>query len=244
MISAVTEATRKLKADPSQKRKQFMCERVAQINTVSDLMNTLQWGGQLNQRTPLHARPLVCPQECIALLHREHNQLVLDTVRWGWRPRWAKIDRLQTNARVDKVTYSSYWKPVWQHRAVCPVSGWFEYLDDSAGTRQLFYIRRRDGQPSLIAAAGQFPREGRNVQAEDGLVLLVAERRGSLLDERALRPIVLAPAVALDWLSHETDKQRAEAIAQGGGEADGTFEWFAVGKQLEDGLSIDQLRAL
>lgn len=220
-----------------------MCEKLAQFDAVPELIAALHWQGAVDQRSPLQARALVTAQEQITLLHHERETLVLDEVRWGWRPRWAKVDRLQANARVDKVTHSSYWRPIWQHRAVCPVSGWFEFRDDAAGSRQAFYICRRDGQPSLIAAAGQFPRDGREAQAEDGFVLLVAERRGSLIDEHALRPVVLAPPVALEWLDNGTDKQRAEAIAQGGGEADETFEWFALDGTPE-GLSIDGLRAI
>lgn len=223
-----------------------MCKRVAQFSSPAELIEALAWKGAIHLQQPAQPQSGIEPQTAMGLVHAESDRLVFDLVRWGWCPRWANVQSPQAHAPVDKVTHSPYWKPVWQHRALCPIDGWFEWHGEDAESRRPYYIRRRDGRACLVAAAGQFPRDGREANPDDGFVLLVAEQRGGLVDERAFRPVVLSPKQAQEWLDSNTDKSRAEAIAQQSSEPDEAFEWFALDydPSAQQAPSIEQLRKL
>ncbi|WP_415857748.1 SOS response-associated peptidase family protein, partial [Pseudomonas aeruginosa] len=78
-------------------------------------------------------------------------------IRWGWRPFWARDRAAPINARAEKVATSRFYSSAWKHRALTPVSGWFEWVDGGETRKQPFHIQHRDGSPILCAAIGQFP---------------------------------------------------------------------------------------
>lgn len=213
-----------------------MCKRVAQFGSLAGLIEALHWSGNVREQHDFRPLDSIVPLNQAGILHCENDELVFDQVRWGWCPRWTKVDWLQVNARADKICHSSYWRPIWQHRALCPINGWFEWRDDGIEGRRLYFLRRRDGRTCLVAAAGQFPHIGREAHDDDGFVLVVAEQRGSLLDPRALKPVILEPQLALEWLNGETSSERAQEIIQQFAEADDAFEWILL-EQEPDALA-------
>ncbi|WP_051097044.1 SOS response-associated peptidase family protein [Pseudomonas sp. 10-1B] len=200
-----------------------MCKQLAQFGSVVELTATLSLGPEVGQGQTLGS--VITPESSAGLLHAENDELVFDQIRWGWCPRWANAHSLQAFAPADKVSHSPYWKPVWQHRALCPVNGWFEWQNEDT---QVYYVRRRDRNPCLIAAAGQYPRQDRGALPGDGFVLLAAEHRAAVAVERAHMPVVLPPALAREWLDSDTDRNRAEYIVREQGEPVETFEAIAL----------------
>ncbi|MBH3426354.1 SOS response-associated peptidase family protein [Pseudomonas alkylphenolica] len=220
-----------------------MCERLAQFSSPVQLISTLGWHKEVRQQQPLQPRTSIAPEGAVGLVHGQSDCLVFDPVRWGWFPRWAKVKSPQFHAPVDKVTHSPYWKAVWQHRALCPIDGWFEWSSRGTDLPRPHYVRRRDGQACLIAAVGQFPRAGRDATVDDGFVLLVGEKRGGLVDERGVRPLILSPEVALEWIDVSTEKGRPHEIVQAQAASDDIFEWFPVDYEavMQETVSIQLL---
>jgi putative SOS response-associated peptidase YedK len=170
----------------------------------------------------------VAPSTQLALFHLEDNVLHADPVRWGWRPHWATDRAPPINARVEKVAHGPFFRAIWPHRAIVPVDGWYEWVDEGEPKKQPYYIRRRDAAPILCAAIGQYPCADRDQQDSDGFVIITADSAGGMVDIHDQRPVVLAPELAREWLDPATPRERAEHLVLLQGEVAETFEWFRV----------------
>ncbi|WP_397453147.1 SOS response-associated peptidase family protein [Pseudomonas sp. NA-150] len=211
-----------------------MCGRLSQYRGIHDFVAALSMPNPMV--STLSAEPLryynVAPSTRIALLHLEDGVLRADAVRWQWRPHWASDRPPVINARVEKVAHSPYYRAIWPHRAITPVDNWFEWVDVGEPKKQPFLIRRRDGQPILCAAIGQYPAHGEAAQEHDGFVIITADSAGGMVDIHDRRPVVLAPELAREWLDVATPKERAEQMILHQGEPAEIFEWFKVGKAV------------
>ncbi|CAI8811202.1 Abasic site processing protein YedK [Pseudomonas chlororaphis] len=206
-----------------------MCGRIAQYRYIDDYCDVLGLNGKW--MSSVENKPLdrynVPPTTLVALLHQAEGGLHADLVRWGWRPYWAKDCAPPVNARVEKVAHGPFFREIWPHRAICPIDGWFEWLADETG-KQPYYIRRRDGLPSLCASIGHWPHADEPPREHDGFVIITADSAGGMVDIHDRRPVVLAPELAWEWLDPATPKERAELMLMHQGEPSEAFEWFKV----------------
>lgn len=211
-----------------------MCGRVAQFGIFREIVELLRWPGPAEERQQVEARFNIPPQSPLRLLHVEADTLVQDLVRWGWKPHWAKDNRLPSNARLEGVAHSSYWRAIWPHRAVAPIEGWFEWVKDEADPKKKlpFFIQRVDGRPCLAAAIGQFPSADQDAREHDGCAIITDEARGGLVDVHDRRPVVLPPELVAEWLDPATPTERAEQMMLHQGEPAEAFEWFRVSTEV------------
>jgi putative SOS response-associated peptidase YedK len=98
----------------------------------------------------------VAPRADVPVIAERHGERVLDVLRWGLVPSWAKDtsigDRL-INARGEKVTTSNAFKRAFERRrCIVPADGFYEW-QAIAGQRikQPWFFRRRDGEPLAFA---------------------------------------------------------------------------------------------
>lgn len=209
-----------------------MCGRVVQAMTWQEIVETLQYPPSQPQLdlgpVELWPRYNVYPHGSIAVLSSAGDTLVAGTAPWGWRPHWATDGRLPSNARSEKVAHSNYWRAIWPHRRLIPINGWFEWTP-SGKERLPWYIRRRDGRPTLCAAVGQIHQP--ELQKGDGVVFITADSLGGMVDVHDRRPIALTPERAREWLDPATPKERAEQMLLEG-EPPEVFEWFRVSQEV------------
>lgn len=211
-----------------------MCGRLSQYRGIHDFVDTLSMPNALANSVgeqPLN-RYNVAPSTQLALFHLEDDTLHADLVRWGWRPHWATDRAPPINARVEKVAHGPFFRAIWPHRAVVPVDGWYEWVDEGEPKKQPYYIRRRDAAPTLCAAIGQFPRADAGTLDSDGFVIITADSAGGMVDIHDRRPIALAPELAREWLDPATPRERAEHLVLLQGEPTEAFEWFKVSKAV------------
>jgi putative SOS response-associated peptidase YedK len=209
-----------------------MCGRVAQYDSWAELVRIMRWPGPAEEKQQAEPRYNVTPSTLVRLLHAEGETLIGDLVRWGWRPHWATDRAPPINARVEKVAHGPFFRAIWPHRAICPVSGWYEWVDEGGPKKQPYFIRRRDGQACLAAAIGQFPAGEREPGEHDGFVIITADAQGGMVDVHDRRPVVVSPELAAEWLDPATPKERAEQIVLQQGEPPEVFEWFPVTKDV------------
>ncbi len=166
-------------------------------------------------------------------LRLEGDALVAQAVRWGWRPFWARDRAAPINARVEKVAHGRFFSAAWRHRALTPVSGWFEWVDEGGTRKQPYHIQHADGSPVLCAAIGQFPGLDDDEQAEQhGFVIITADSAGGMVDIHDRSPVVLPPDLAREWLDPATPPERAEQIVLHQGEPAEAFTWYAVSRDV------------
>ncbi|MDG9890307.1 SOS response-associated peptidase [Pseudomonas juntendi] len=202
-----------------------MCGRLSQYRGVHEFVETLSmpevWRNNVGDQ-PL-ARYNVAPTTPVAVLRVDDAGPRADLVRWGWRPHWATDRAAPINARVEKVAHGPFFRAIWPHRAITPIDGWYEWVDEGGPKKQPYYIRRRDGSPALCASIGQFAGN-----EHDGFVIITADSQGGMVDVHDRRPVVLTPELGREWIDPGTSKEHAEQLALNLGEPAEAFEWYRV----------------
>ncbi|QCI12288.1 DUF159 family protein [Pseudomonas putida] len=202
-----------------------MCGRLTQYRGIHDFVETLSMpdAWQNNVGDAQLGRFNVAPSTPVAVLRVDDSGPRADLVKWGWRPHWA-IDRPPPiNARVEKVAHGAFFRAIWPHRAITPVDGWYEWVDEGGPKKQPYYIRRRDGRPALCASIGQFAGN-----EHDGFVIITADALGGMVDVHDRRPVVLSPELAREWMSSRMVAAQAEQLALNLGEPPEAFMWHRV----------------
>ncbi|HCF4722402.1 TPA: SOS response-associated peptidase family protein [Pseudomonas aeruginosa] len=206
-----------------------MCGRLSQYTGLHEFVDALSMPNVLvNLVGEQPERYNVAPSTAVTTLRLEGDALVAQPIRWGWRPFWARDRAAPINARVEKVAHGRFFSAAWRHRALCPVSGWFEWVDGGEARKQPFHIQHRDGSPILCAAIGQFPGLDDEPADHHGFVIITADADGGLVDIHDRRPVVLPPELAREWIDPATTPERAEQIVLLQGEPSEEFTWYAV----------------
>ncbi|HHM8677485.1 SOS response-associated peptidase [Pseudomonas aeruginosa] len=210
-----------------------MCGRLSQYTGLHDFVDALSMPNALvNLVGEQPERYNVAPSTAVTTLRLEGDALVAQAVRWGWRPFWARDRAAPINARVEKVAHGRFFSAAWRHRALTPVSGWFEWVDEGGTRKQPYHIQHADGSPVLCAAIGQFPGLDEEPADHHGFVIITADAEGGMVDIHDRRPVVLPPELAREWIDPATTPERAEQIVLHQGEPSEAFTWYAVSRDV------------
>ncbi|MDY1292296.1 SOS response-associated peptidase [Pseudomonas aeruginosa] len=206
-----------------------MCGRLSQYSGLHEFVSVLNLPNILtNLVGEQPQRYNVAPSTQVTTLRLEGDALVAQAIRWGWRPFWARDRAAPINARAEKIAHGRFFSAAWKHRALTPVSGWFEWVDGGEGRKQPFHIQHADCSPILCAAIGQFPGLDDEQDERHGFVIITADSAGGMVDIHDRRPVVLSPDLAREWLDPATPPERAEQIVLLDGEPSEAFTWYAV----------------
>ncbi len=210
-----------------------MCGRLSQYTGLHEFVDALSMPNVLvNLVGEQPQRYNVAPSTQVTTLRLEGDALVAQAIRWGWRPFWARDRAAPINARAEKVAHGRFFSAAWKHRALTPVSGWFEWVDGGEARKQPFHIQHRDGSPILCAAIGQFPDLDDEPADHHGFVIITADAEGGMVDIHDRRPVVLSPELAREWLAPATPPERAEQIVRHQGEPSESFTWYPVSRDV------------
>src|SRR3954468_11699711 len=98
----------------------------------------------------------VTPRAEVPVVAQSQGRRVLDLVRWGLVPSWAKdlkIGDRQINARAERIqTASAYKRAFARRRCIIPADGFYEWQKVGDAKRKVpWFFRRRDGEPLAFA---------------------------------------------------------------------------------------------
>ncbi|RPT93830.1 SOS response-associated peptidase [Pseudomonas aeruginosa] len=210
-----------------------MCGRLSQYTGLHEFVDALSMPNVLvNLVGEQPERYNVAPSTAVTTLRLEGDALVAQAIRWRWRPFWARDRVAPINARVEKVAHGRFFSAAWRHRALCPVSGWFEWVVEDGPRKQPYHIQHADGSPVLCAAIGQFPGIDDEPADHHGFVIITADAEGGMVDIHDRRPVVLSPELAREWLDPATPPERAEQIVLHQGEPSESFTWYPVSREV------------
>jgi putative SOS response-associated peptidase YedK len=144
---------------------------------------------------------------------------VLDAVRWGLVPSWAKdlsIGDRMINARAEKVaTTNAYKRAFARRRCIIPADGFYEWQKlpgtDAAGgkrrsRKQPWFFRRRDGEPIAFAGLWEIwhdPEQGDDAPRIRTCVIITTEPNELLRPVHDRMPVVLPERAWDEWLDAE-----------------------------------------
>ncbi len=117
----------------------------------------------------------VAPRADVPVVAVSQGRRVLDVLRWGLVPSWAKDvsigDRL-INARAERITTSNAYKRAFERRrCIIPADGFYEWEKVERARKVPWFFRRRDGEPFALAGVWEIwhdPAEGDDSAATGG----------------------------------------------------------------------------
>jgi putative SOS response-associated peptidase YedK len=160
---------------------------------------------ELNQREP---RYNIAPTMKAPVIHQREDKTLVEAMRWGLVPGWAKdlkIGASAINARVETVaTKPMFRTALKKRRCLVPASGYFEWRVED-GAKQPYYIRQPQGE--LLMFAGLW--EGwKPPDAEEWLhtyTIITGEPGKVSGDIHDRQPVILQPDSWADWLDADGD---------------------------------------
>ncbi len=192
-----------------------MCGRYVQASSPSLLAERLQ----VDEIRADAAEPMynVTPRTEVPIVAetKEHRR-VLDRVRWGLVPSWAKDlsigDRL-INARAESVaTKPAYRKAFEKRRCLIPADGFYEWRA-IAGRKQKqpYFIARTDREPMAFAGLYEVWRDRNDPDAPwvRSCVIVTTDANEKLSRIHDRMPVVLGEGAWSEWLdpdNHDTSR--------------------------------------
>ena len=182
-----------------------MCGRYVSVSSPSLL--AAHFGAEEVRTEDVEANYNVTPRAEVPIVAVSRGVRVLDRVRWGLVPFWAKdlsIGDKLINARAETVaTKPAYRRAFERRRCIIPADGFYEWrAEEGSKQRQPFFIRRRDGEPLAFAGVWEAWYDP-NVDAPTRLrscaiVTTIANEELAPLHHRM--PVVLPAPVWGEWL--------------------------------------------
>jgi putative SOS response-associated peptidase YedK len=164
----------------------------------------------------------VTPRADVPVVAESHGERVLDLVRWGLVPSWAKDtkigDRL-INARSDKVATSNAYKRAFaRRRCIIPADGFYEWqVVEGKRPKQPWFIRRRDGEPLAFAGLWEIWHDPNDPDQEHAprirsCVIITTDANEKLAPIHDRMPVVLPEEAWDEWL--DADNQDTDRLQQ------------------------------
>lgn len=195
-----------------------MCGRFVSTTPLSDLAERLLAD---DVRTD-DDRPNwnVTPRSSVAIVAetKEHAR-VLDRVRWGLVPSWAKDDKIGDkliNARAETIREKPAYRSAFsKRRCLIPVDGFYEWkVVPGQRAKQPVYIHRPDGELIVFAGVYENWKDKRDPAAEwvRSCSIVTTAANATIAKVHDRMPVILMPERHDEWL--DPDNHDVELLAR------------------------------
>ena len=160
-------------------------------------------------------------REVTVILNTPAGERVIDRLRWGLVPRWAKEktigDRL-INARSETVKEKPSFKSAYaSRRCIIPVDGFYEWRAiDGQRSKQPVFIHANTGQPIAVAGIWESWRDPTdNSEASAPLrtcAILTTEANSTIEPIHNRMPVILDERDWAAWLDRSTLQEQLESL--------------------------------
>lgn len=185
-----------------------MCGRFVGNFATSDLVEELIATGSVSGVTveegvpPRVANYNTAPTTSWPVFVSLQGAVHLRLARWGLVPSWSKdptVASKMINARSETLTEKpSFRNLVKSHRAIIPVSGFYEWERSDPTNKRPFYVPRADGRTMWIAGLWTVSPV---LQGASTFTLITRESLADLVAIHDRSPVQLEVEDALEWLS-------------------------------------------
>jgi putative SOS response-associated peptidase YedK len=187
-----------------------MCGRfVGNFNTqelIDEIGDAVDAFG-LTLRVPDFDGPLlqnfnVAPTHTVPILRVLGTEVVVDVMRWGLIPIWAKdpsIGSKMINARSETITEKPSFKGlVPGHRCIIPMNGFYEWNRENPKSKIPYYVNRADGH--LMLSAGIWS-DSPIVDEARTFSLITRDSVADLAAIHDRSPVEFSAQDAVEWMS-------------------------------------------
>ncbi|NCA72289.1 MAG: SOS response-associated peptidase [Sphingobacteriia bacterium] len=178
-----------------------MCGRYAQFTSPRDIAELF---GATLDIADLSPRYNAAPMQWLPVIRqRPSGERVLQALRWGLLPSWAKDETIANrliNARAETLAEKPSFRTAYRkRRCIVPADGFYEWVKRPEG-KQPFYIHASDG--TLLAFAGLWERWTRTGDGEliDSFTIVTTAANGRVRPLHERMPVILAPEAVARWL--------------------------------------------
>lgn len=194
-----------------------MCGRYVQSSSYADLEQYFQVD-EVRERAVEHQPDYnVAPTREVPVVAVSEQRRVLDLVRWGLVPSWAKdlsIGNRMINARAESVaTKPAYRKAFERRRCIVPADGFYEWRRIEGRSKLPYYIRHADGTPLAFAGIWERWKDPADPDAPwiRTCCIITTDANEALRKVHDRMPVVLPEATWEQWLdpdNHDVDVLR------------------------------------
>jgi putative SOS response-associated peptidase YedK len=225
-----------------------MCGRYAIYGPVSlsreakEAANSLELDLErdLNQRDPQYN---VAPTQSAPVIAHSENGYVVNAIRWGLVPSWAKdvaIGSRMINARAETVSEKPAFRSAFKkRRCLVPASGYYEWTG-AAGSKQPYWIHAPDDQLLIFAGLWDIWRAGDTAEWLRTYTIITGAPGKVSGDIHDRQPVILPPDCWDDWLQGDPSIAQATLTHAIGAEAELTYHPVskAVGNPRNQGPEL------
>lgn len=203
-----------------------MCERFAQVWDEDLAWYVRRWTGAGRGAVDqaVHRAPgkdyNVAPEDPVGVVVEADGRPTLQWMRWGF-----PLRQLVINTRLEAVLDSPTWRPLMDHRAAVPMTGFYEW---AAADGQPHFFHRRDGEPMMVAAVHGVRRTRDEVRP--CMSLLTGPASPDVAEVRGRIPWVLEPDHVAAWLDPGVGAD--DAVALIGTPQTGTLAHYPVAREV------------
>jgi putative SOS response-associated peptidase YedK len=188
-----------------------MCGRYVSVSSPTILAD--RFGVEEVRITEHEPSYNVAPRAEMPVVAMSRGTRVLDNVRWGLVPSWAKdlsIGDRQINARAEAVaTKPAFKRAFLKRRAIVPADGFYEWQKiEGKKRKQPWFIRRRDGEPLAFAGLWEIwhdPQMGDDAPRIRTFTIITTDPNEIVKPLHDRMPVVLPESEWDRWLDPEFD---------------------------------------
>lgn len=197
-----------------------MCGRIAQTRKAEVYARMIGMELSAPEVEPIFdLTPGMCP---IAFFNTD-GTVHIDRPYWGFTPHWAGPDNKikPINARFDTAAIKPFFREAFRRRrCLVPIDAFYEWKAGE-GTHQRYCIRRRDGEPFMLAGLWD------EWQGRRNLVLMTTDPNRTMRAVHDRMPVIVESDVYRKWMDPElVDAKEAYALIRPTGDSE--LEAFPV----------------
>lgn len=186
---------------------------------------------------PLEARYNIAPTQPVPVVRElEPGMRSVSLLHWGLIPAWAKdrsIGNRMINARAETLDERpAYRRAFRKRRCLVAADGWYEW-QATAGVKQPWFIRARDGAPVGFAGLWESWRDPESGDPFESCTIVTTDALGPIAQIHRRMPAVLQPQAYAAWLNPSGED--LEALSALLGPCDpALLEAWPVGREVND----------
>ncbi len=188
-----------------------MCGRYTNAAKKEQIKNEFKVG-KLNLSSS-EPRYNIAPQQIIDVVFEPKGERILEQLKWGLVPRWAKdsdIGNRMINARAETITEKPSFREVFQkRRCIIPASGFYEWQKKGTGAKQPFYFYLKEKQVFGFAGLWESWIDKESGEELETCTIITTEANDVLKPIHDRMPVILKAESYDEWLDEkikDTDK--------------------------------------